>query len=267
VSLLQAFVLGLVQGPTEFLPVSSTGHMVLVSQLVGWPDEGLAFDIAANTGSLVAVVLSLRRDLARLAGAWWRSLAAPKQGDADARLAWGLLAATLPAAVAGLLAQGWIVAETRNVRSVATVLILFGLALGAADLLGRRRREMADVGPAGVFAVGMAQALALIPGTSRSGVTMTAGLGLGMTREAAARLAFLLAVPVGLLAAAKNLLDLATGGAAGPTDWSALGVGFAVSAATSYLAIGWVLAWTRRHSLQVFVLYRALLGIALLLLA
>lgn len=267
VSLLQAFLLGLVQGPTEFLPISSTGHMVLVSRLAGWPDQGLHFDIAANTGSLVAVVVSLRRDLARLAGAWWRSLAASRPWSPEARLAWALLAATLPAAAAGLFAQDWIAAETRSVRVVALALVGFGVLLGIADWLGRRRREATELGAPGVLAIGMAQALALIPGTSRSGVTMTAGLALGLTREAAARTAFLLAVPIGLLVAGKNAFDLATGQVTGAADPPALAVGFAVSALTSYLAIGWVLAWTRRHSLQIFVVYRVLLGLGLLALA
>ncbi|MGH9464282.1 MAG: undecaprenyl-diphosphate phosphatase [Thermoanaerobaculia bacterium] len=266
-SLLQAFLLGLVQGPAEFLPISSTGHMVLVSLLSGWPDQGLPFDIAANTGSLVAVMVALRRDLARLARAWWRSLAAPRPLAPEARLVWAVLVATLPAAVAGFLARDWIVAETRNVRVIATALVGFGVLLGAADLFGRRRRQATELGPAGVLGVGLAQALALIPGTSRSGATMTAGLALGLTREAAARLSFWMAVPIGLLVAGKNALDLATGPAAGVADLPALAIGFAVSAVTSYLAIGWVLAWTRRHSLQVFVVYRVLLGLTLLALA
>lgn len=267
VSLLQAFLLGLVQGPAEFLPISSTGHLVLVSLLSGWPDQGLAFDIAANTGSLLAVVVALRRDLARLIAAAWRSLAAPRSLPPEARLAWAVMLATVPAALAGLLAQHWIVAETRNLRVIATALVGFGLLLGLADAWGRRRREAEDLGVPGILAVGLAQAIALIPGTSRSGITMTAGLGLGLTREAAARLAFLMAVPIGVLVAAKNGFDLATGRAVGAADWPALAMGFAVSAVTSHLAIGWVLAWTRRHSLRVFVVYRVLLGLALLAVA
>ncbi len=261
-SLLQAFLLGLVQGPAEFLPISSTGHMVLLSLLSGWPDQGLAFDIAANSGSLAAVVVSLRRELARLAAAWWRSFSSPRPLGAEARLAWSLLLATAPAALAGLVAQDWIVEETRNVRAIALALVGFGVLLGAADRWGRR--QATELGAPGVVAVGLAQALALIPGTSRSGATMTAGLALGLTREAAARLSFLMAVPIGLLVAAKNAFDLAAGQATGAADPRAMIVGFLVSAATSYLAIGWVLAWTRRHSLQVFVVYRLLLGVGLL---
>lgn len=261
-------MLGLVQGPTEFLPISSTGHMVLVSLLLGWPDQGLHFDMAANTGSLLAVIVSLRGELRRLAVAGWGALTRRVPLAGEARLAWAVLLATAPAALAGLLAQDWIVAETRRVGVIAAALAGFGVLLGLADFLGPRRRGHAELGWGGVFGVGLAQAMALIPGTSRSGITMTAGLSLGLTREAAARLAFLMAVPIGVLVAAKDAWDIASRGVAGgAADLPALAVGFAVSALASYLAIGWVLAWTRRHSLQLFVAYRVLLGGALLLLA
>lgn len=270
---LQAAVLALVQGITEFLPVSSSAHLVLVPWLLGWPDQGLAFDVATHAGTLVAVVAYLRRELAAVTRAGLASLLprrSPEAGprphpfrDPTARLAWGIALATVPVAVAGLLAHDWVATAARSPVLIAATSIGFGLLLWWADRAGARRREMASVSFGDAAFVGLAQALALVPGTSRSGITLTAGLARGLTREEAARYSFLLYVPVGVLAAGKEVWELAVHGApvgsVGPTL-----VGFAVAAVSAYLAIGALLAWVRRQSLTVFVVYRVVLGLAIL---
>lgn len=257
-SWLQAIVLGVVQGVTEFLPISSSAHLILTSQLLGWPDEGLAFDMAANTGSLAAVLVCFADDWRRLLGG---ALGVPEV-DAESRRRLGQLAlATVPVAVAGLALQSQVAAGARQVGLIAATSILFGLLLGWADRRGVGGAELVSPGWAGALAVGLAQALALVPGTSRAGVTITAGLLIGLSRPAAVRFSFLLAVPVGLLVAAKNALDLAGGGAA----WgSEIAVGFLVSGLSAYIAIRWLLRWVRRRDLTGFVVYRVILGLVLL---
>jgi len=262
---LQAAVLGLIQGLTEFLPISSSGHLVLASRALGWSDQGLAFDMAAHCGSLLAVLAYFRADLVRFG----RALAAPSAGGPetrrDARLAWTLLLATLPVAVGGLLTQELMAGAARRPALIAVTSIVFAVLLGWAD---RRapRRALDDLDRRSGVAIGFAQALALVPGTSRSGVTITAGRLAGLDREGAARFSFLLSIPVGLLVAAKEVLDLARAGDAAGGGWAALFVGFTVSALSAYAAIGWLLAWLRRRGLMPFVVYRILLGAAILLL-
>jgi undecaprenyl-diphosphatase len=269
----QAVVLALVQGVTEFLPISSSAHLVLVPYLFGWPDQGLGFDVATNTGTLLAMMVYLRRELAAVTRAGLRSLTfgargAGLQGDsgrdaAEARLAWGIALATVPVAAAGLLAHDWVATAGRNPLLIAVTSIGFGLLLWWADRAGARRRELDSVTWGDAAFVGLAQALALVPGTSRSGITITAGLARGFTREEAARFSFLLYVPVGVLAAGLELWDFIGEGArvaaVGPTL-----LGFAVAAVAAYLTIGALLAWVRRQSLTVFVVYRVLLGLVIL---
>lgn len=272
-SYLQAVVLALVQGVTEFLPISSSAHLVLVPYLFGWPDQGLGFDVAVNTGTLLAVVVFLRRELAAVVRAGLASLAPGRAGEnaarwgpgrgPEARLAWGIALATVPVAAAGLLAYDWVAGAGRSPALIAGTSIGFGLLLWWADRAGARRRELGSVTLGDAAVVGLAQALAIIPGTSRSGITITAGLARGLTREEAARFSFLLYVPVGVLAAGKEVWDfLAEGapvGAVGPSL-----VGFAVAAVSAYAAIGALLAWVRRQSLTVFVVYRIALGLVIL---
>jgi undecaprenyl-diphosphatase len=263
--LLQAAVLGLVQGITEFLPISSTAHLIVTSRVLGWEDQGLSFDMAVHVGSVLAVLVYLRREVADLSVACFRSLR-PGQGPQvreGSRLGWQLLIATIPVAVGGLLAADLVAGGARNIQLVATTSIVFGLLLGWADRLTERRRELAEVGWGAAISVGLAQALALIPGTSRSGATITAGRALGFSRDLAARYSFLLAVPVGLLVAAKQGAEMLAGPPPG-VGWAAVGVGFVCSAAASFLAIHGLLAWLRRRSLRIFVLYRVFLGLILL---
>jgi undecaprenyl-diphosphatase len=261
---LQSVLLALVQALTEFLPVSSSGHLILVPRLLGWSDQGLEFDIATNTGTLLAVVVYFRADLAAMTRGAVESLRRGELATAEARLAWAVALGTLPAAIVGLLIKEWVATAARGWQLIAANAVVYGLLLLAADRLGRKRRELAQLGVRQGLLIGLAQALALIPGTSRSGVTMTAALGLGYTREAAARFSFLLAVPIGILVGGKQIFDLARGVPLGvPPVALALGVG--VSAVAGYGVIALLLGWVRRRSLAVFACYRLALAAALVL--
>ncbi len=282
-SLVQAVLLALLQGGTEFLPVSSSAHLVLLPWVLGWRDQGLAFDVAVNTGTLLAVMAYFRGELKGLLLGLWRCVRQPallreawlpegrvsavrRPQVAQGRLALQLVAATVPAALFGLLAHDWISTSARNPLLIAATSIGFGLLLWLADLRGRRHRVMERLRWRDALLIGLAQALALIPGTSRSGITMTAALWLGFNRDSAARFSFLLAVPISLLAAAKTGLDLALDGSPATFSWPATLLAFAVSAVAAYAVIGWLLAWVKRQNLAVFALYRVVLGLLILVL-
>ena len=263
-SLLQAVVLALVQGATEFLPISSSAHLVLVPWLLGWPDQGLAFDVAVNTGTLLAVVIYLRRELAELVKDGLGGLREPGLGiTGRGRLAWGIALGTVPVAVAGLVGYDFIAGAARSPAVIAATTIGFGLALGWADRVGSRRMSLEDFGLSQALLIGLAQAVALVPGTSRSGITMTAALLLGFRRTAAARFSFLLYVPVGILAAGHDGLELLSGRLPA-TELPAMLVGAAVAAVTAYLVMGWLLAWLERRTMTPFVLYRLALGLVII---
>ncbi len=263
-SILQALVLGLIQGFTEFLPISSSAHLVLVPVLTGWPDQGLVADAAANTGTLLAVLVYFRNDLARYARALLARLAAPSHSmDREESTAWSILLATIPVGLLGLLLQDVVGGAARSPLVVAVGSIVFGVLLWVADRYMAGRRQVAEASWRDWWLVGLAQAVALFPGVSRSGVTMTAAMGLRFDRPAAARMAFLLAVPVGLLVAAKDFFDLARG-EVGPIDLVPLAIVVVVSAVVGYLVIDRLLHWLESRSMLVFVVYRVLLGLALL---
>jgi undecaprenyl-diphosphatase len=251
---LHAIVLAIIQGLSEFLPISSSGHLVLVPHLFGWPDQGLAFDVAVHVGTLFAVVAYFRRELASMTRAWFGSFGG---GDLrpDARLAWCVLIGTIPVGVVGLAFGGLIEEKLRNPQAVATLLALFGALMWLADRFGRRVRDEFSVGWRDAVLIGCAQALALMPGTSRSGVTMTMGRALGMTREAAARFSFLLAVPGIGMAGAYEFLKLATAEDR-TVDWGTTGLGVLVAAVTGYLCIAWLLRVINRIGLAPFAFYR-----------
>ncbi len=257
-SWIQVIVLAVVQGVTEFLPISSSAHLILFSRWLGWPDQGLAFDMAVHAGSLVAVIAYLRHDLKRVVAGLL-----PWRGDRAGlgRLGWPLALATVPVAVVGLMVQDWVATAGRSALVLGTTSIIFGLLLWLADRLGRRSRTLEGAGWLDLLAMGAAQALALVPGTSRSGVTMTAGLATGLTRSAAARLSFLLSVPVGLLVAAKDILDVSVGVETAPAH---LVVGFVVAAVAAFISIGALLRWLRFRGMTPFVVYRVILGLVLL---
>ena len=259
---IQAIVLALVQAVTEFLPVSSSGHLILIPRLLGWADQGLEFDIATNTGTLVAVMVYFRADLARLTRGVLASLRDRNADVAEARTAWAIAIGTLPAAAVGLAIKDWIAFVARGWQVVAVNAAVYGLLLLVADRIGAKRRALPEIGRREGLLIGFAQALALVPGTSRSGVTMTAALALGYTREAAARFSFLLAVPIGILVGGNQLLDIARGVPLGvPLD--ALLIGIAVSALAGYAVIAFLLAWVRSRSLAGFAVYRLLLSLVL----
>lgn len=259
---LQVLILAAIQGITEFLPISSSGHLVLPSVLLGWPDQGLAFDVAVHLGSLTAVILYFRADIRRLLEAWLWSLRG-RHSD-DSRLAWLVALATLPAAVAGLMLGDFIEAELRGVAVLAATTLGFGVLLGVADWLGTRRLELPQMGIGGALLIGCAQALALIPGTSRSGITITAALLLGFAREPAARFSFLLAIPIILAAGVLKGAELG----AGPTvPWAQLAVATLVSAVTAFSCIHLFLRALERIGMWPFVIYRLLLGALLAVIA
>jgi len=221
----QAVLLALVQAATEFLPVSSSGHLILLPRLLGWSDQGLEFDIATNTGTLAAILVYFRADLRRLSKGVLASFADRNACLPEAKLAWTLLLATIPAAIAGFLIKEWVATVARGWQVVAANAAIYGALLLVADRLGSKRRPLDGLGRRDGILIGCAQALALIPGTSRSGVTITAALALGFTREAAARFSFLLAVPIGLLVGAKQLVDVLRGHPLGvPMDALLIGI-------------------------------------------
>jgi undecaprenyl-diphosphatase len=256
---LQAIVLAIVQGLSEFLPISSSGHLILVPHFLGWTDQGLAFDVAVHVGTLIAVVAYFRVQLITMTRAWFGSFAGGGM-TSDARLAWCIVVGTVPVGIVGLLFSDLIEKMLRNPLFVAGTLTVFGLLMWAADLLGARRRDEYSVGWRDAILIGCAQALALMPGTSRSGVTMTMGRTLGLTRDAAARFSFLLAVPGIGMAGGYELLEL-LGQPDGTVDWSMMSVGLVVSAITGYFCIHWLLKVINRIGLAPFALYRVALAV------
>lgn len=268
-SIVQAFVLGLVQGVTEFLPISSSAHLILVPYFFGWDDQGLGFDIVANTGSLLAVIVYFRRDLWATLRSPWRLGAGADPGDPpapvsreQAPLLPAIALGTVPVVVAGLLVYGWLATGARNPALIASTSIGFGLLLGFYDRVGARSRDLDTLRWRDAAWIGLAQALALIPGTSRSGITLTAGLALGFRREDAARFSFLLYVPVGLAALAHDLKDLLAEGLVGASALP-LGIGFVTSAVSAYFVIDWLLDWLQHRPLGIFVAYRVVLGLVI----
>lgn len=264
-SLIEILVLALLQGFTEFLPVSSSAHLILVPLVTGWKDQGLAFDLALHLGSLGAVVLYFRRELAQIASSLLRSVAG-RGTDAHARLGWAVGFGTIPVGLAGLALKPVIETSLRTPQIGALVmafgLIFFGLVLWLADARFRGERTVEQIDWKDVLLIGLAQALALIPGTSRSGITMTAGLMLGFCRESASRFSFLLSIPVILLAVLLKSLDLFEPGT--QVDWNALLWGSVLSGLAAYACIHYFLAFINRIGMLPFVIYRLLLGAALL---
>lgn len=255
----QAVALAFIQGLTEFLPISSSAHLILPSQLLGWPDQGLAFDVGVHVGTLIAVVFYFRHDLIRLLFAWCRSLAGTR--SVDAALSWYLLLATVPAVLAGFFLSGMIEHFARSILVIAGTTLIFGALLGWADSRRTETRVLGNLGVRDAIWIGLAQAVALIPGTSRSGITMTAGLMLGFERDAAARFSFLLSIPVIVGAGVFKGLDLAQSGTT--ASWELVGLGALLSALSAWACIWLFLSWLNRIGMLPFVFYRLLLGVAL----
>lgn len=258
---LQIIILALLQGLTEFLPISSSAHLILPAQILGWSDQGLAFDVAVHVGTLAAVVLYFKKDLFGMGAAWLCSLSGGKTSQ-DSRMAWFVIWGTLPAVMAGYLVNGALEDWLRDTRVIAWATIVFGLFLFMADRWGGQKRALGQLGVRDVLLIGLAQALALIPGTSRSGVTITAALALGLSRAAAARFSFLLSVPIISAAGALKLIELIELGER--VDWTGILLGVIVSFVSAFLCIDWFLKVIERMGLLPFVLYRFALGLILL---
>ena len=258
--LIQIIILAIVQWLTEFLPISSSAHLILVPKLSDWPDQCLAIDVAVHVGTLSAVVWYFRCEVIAMVRDWGISCVR-RQQVGESRLAWAVILGSIPVAVFGLLLHDLVDTKLRSPLVIAWATIGFGLLLWLADVIGRRVRDEHRLGWKDVVVIGLAQAVALIPGTSRSGITMTAGLLLGLTRTAAARFSFLLSIPAILMAGAYQTLKLIEQGQA---EWLPLVLGSVLSAVTAYLCIHWFLKLLDRIGMLPFVIYRLLLGAGLL---
>ena len=265
--LLQAIVLGLVQGLTEFLPISSSAHQRIVPAVLGWDDPGAAFTAVTQLGTEAAVLLYFRRDLWNIGRAWVRALGDRElRGTHDARMGWYLIVATIPIGVLGLAFEHQIETGARNLWLIATVLIAFALVLGYADRRGTHERELEGISVRDGILIGLAQSLALIPGVSRSGATMSAGLLLGLARPAAARFSFLLAIPAVVASGLFQLEAIVAGeeGNGDPIGYVLLAT--LISFVVGYAAIAWLLRYLAHHSVTLFVVYRVALGTLVLVL-
>ena len=258
---LQILVLSVVQGLSEFLPISSSAHLILVPVLTEWEDQGLAFDVAVHVGTLLAVVSYFQRELRVIVGDGFSSIV-QRRRVGDSNLFWAVGLGTIPVGLAGLLFKEVIETSLRSPLVLAVATILFGLLLWWADAQGKRERDEHSITWKDILFIGLAQAIALIPGTSRSGITITAGLMLGLSRQAAARFSFLLSIPVILLAGGLYAVKLVQVGEA--VDWMVMGVGALVAGITAYLCIHLFLKLLERIGMLPFVIYRLLLGVILL---
>lgn len=251
---LEAIVLGILQGLTEFIPVSSSSHLLAVSQIVGWPDPGAAFTAITQIGTEVAVLIYFRKDLARIVSTWTRSLVQPEyRHSLDARMGWYVIVGTIPIVILGVAFTEQIETIARNLWLTAAMLIVFGIALGAADRWGQRTRPITELRMRDAVALGGAQALALIPGVSRSGATISMGLTVGLTREAATRYAFLLAIPAVLGSGfyqATRIVDEPE------VAWGPIFLATGISFLVGYAVIAWLIRYVATNSYFPFVIYR-----------
>lgn len=257
-SWLEAIVLGILQGLTEFLPISSSGHLLLAPALLGWPDPGASFTAVIQLGTMAAVLLFFWRDLLRVFWAWLRSLWTPAlRGTFDSRMGWYLIFGTVPIAVLGLVFSNQIETIARDLWLTATMLIVFGVLLYLADRFGRNVRTERSLTLRDSVLYGCAQALALIPGVSRSGATITAGRAMGYERAHAARFSFFLSIPAVVL---SGLFEATKIGSAGSVAWGPTLLATVVSFAVGYASIAWLLRWLTSHSVLIFSIYRIALG-------
>ncbi len=255
------YYLALLQGLTEFLPISSAAHLILMPVIFGWHDQGLAFDVAVHIGTLTAVVVYYAGALRDMGGAWWRSISG-KGMSTDARLAWFVILGTIPAGLAGLAANDYVETQLRNPLVIAASTIVFALVLWLAQKVSTERRTDADMNWKDALIVGLFQALALVPGTSRSGITITGGLFRGLDRKAAARFSFLLSIPVTALAGLLKSYELVMSDQA--VSWWNMFLGALLSGIVAYVTIDWFLRLLDRIGMLPFVIYRLILGGVLL---
>ena len=270
-TVLQAIILGIVQGLTEFLPISSSGHLILVPWLFNWhfllenPGLNKTFDVALHLGTFVAVLAYFWREVVRLVVSWVRSIGRRSLAEPEAKLAWLLLVSTIPAALVGVALESFITDQLGKPWIIAVAMIVFACFMYAIDHIAKLDRDLASLGWGGAVLIGIAQALALIPGVSRSGVTMMAGLLLRFDRESAARYSFLMSIPVIGGAAAYKALEVAKDGLPAGTATPFL-VGMVSAAVSGLVAIWFVLAYLKRHNFNLFVIYRIVIGVAILIL-
>lgn len=253
---LQVIVLAVVQGLTEFLPISSSGHLILVPAFLDWTDQGLAFDIAVHFGSLAAVLVFFRNDLAGICRGAGDILA--RRESLQARMAWCIGVGTIPAAIAGLFLAGWIATNLRSPLVVVMTLSAYGVLMALADRFATQDRDFSRIGIQDAIVIGMAQALALVPGTSRSGITITAARLLGIRRQDAARFSFVLAAPVILIATIYEVVILVTGDM--QVAWENLAVAALISGIVAYLSIDFFMRFVSAIGLLPFAIYRLLLA-------
>jgi undecaprenyl-diphosphatase len=271
----ESFILGLVQGLTEFLPISSSAHLRLTAAFAGWEDPGAAFTAVTQIGTEAAVLIFFRKDIGRIISAWFRSLFnRDMRSDHDAQMGWLVIVGSLPIGILGLAFKDQIEGPFRDLRLIATTLIVLGIILGIADRLAARdakggrhraaknRKTLEDLSVKDGLLYGCAQALALIPGVSRSGATISGGLFMGYTRESAARYSFLLAIPAVLASGLFELTDIGKGHVSwGPTIFATV-LAFLVA----YAVIAWFMRFISTRSFMIFVVYRVLLGITIFVL-
>ncbi|GAB1823262.1 undecaprenyl-diphosphate phosphatase [Herbidospora sp. RD11066] len=262
VNVFEAVILGIVQGLTEFLPISSSAHLLIVPKLAGWADPGAAFTAVIQLGTMLAVLIFFWRDILRITAVWLRSLTNKElRADLDARMGWYIILGTIPISVAGLLFSDAIEGPARNLWLNSAMLIVFGLILLAAEQFGKKAKELSDLGLKDGLIIGAWQMLPLIPGASRSGSTMTGAMFLGYTREAAARYSFLLSIPAVVLSGVYEMRHVGDGG--GPPLVATI-VATVVSFVVGYASIAWLLKWVAKHSVNIFVIYRVFAGTLLL---
>lgn len=270
-TVLQAIILGIVQGLTEFLPISSSGHLILVPWLFDWhvlledPELNKTFDVALHLGTFFSLVVYFWRDIGRLLAAWWRTIVSRRVDSTDGKLAWLIVLSTVPAAIVGVALEDVIVNTLGKPWMIAVLMIVFAGVMYAVDRLARHEREMTQMSWLDALLIGAAQALALAPGVSRSGVTMVTGLALRLKREAAARFSFLMSIPVVGGAAAYKGYAVATEGLPSGTAIP-FAVGMASAALSGFAAIWFLLAYLRSHDFTPFVVYRLAVGVGALVL-
>jgi undecaprenyl-diphosphatase len=258
VSAFEAIVLGIVQGLTEFLPISSTAHLRIVPAFAGWEDPGAAFTAVVQLGTMAAVLVYFREDLARILRTWLASLRRPElRGELDARMGWYIGLGTIPIALLGLIFSNQIESGGRDLYVIGTALIVFGAIMLYADRVGRKQRELSTLDARDGAWIGLAQALALVPGVSRSGATITAGLFRGLDRAAAARYSFLLSIPAVVL---SGVFELRKIGGSGQPGAGAAVIATLLAFVVGYASIAFLLRYLARHSLAVFTAYRVGLG-------
>jgi len=261
VSWLEVLVLGVVQGLTEFLPISSSAHLRIVSGVFFGNDPGAAFTAVSQLGTEAAVIVYFAKDLGHLIAVWFRGFRTPMvRITADYKIAWLVIIGTIPIGILGVLFKHQIETVARNLWLIATTMVVFGILLGLAERFGKQRTELTEMRPRDGVLLGFAQAMALIPGVSRSGGTITAGLVLGLTRTAAVRYSFLLAIPAVVAAGIFTLPDIGAGD--GPSGIQ-MAVATVVAGVVGYAVIAWLLRYVAKNSVYVFVWYRLALGVLL----